>query len=162
MREKLLRKGLVLGIILLFIGTSIPVSNAILKESSEETKIANEDIENCIELFDEEAQKYVNQALFNGVEVFVTVSSGLGHTDVFPIFRRYDKPYLCCIAHIDYTRIASLTRIRKIGTGIVDSASGRHELFFVGIGSIHMRSRGVFLPDSIDFVGISFTKPIIE
>ena len=162
MREDLLRKGLVLGIILLFVGTSIPVSNAILKESSEETKIANDDIENCIELFDEEAQKYVNQALFNRVEVFVTVSSGLGYTYVFPIFRRYDKPYLCCIVHIDYTRSGSLTRIRKIGDGIVDSASGPHELFFVGIGSIYMESRGFFLPDSINFVGISFTKPIIK
>jgi len=86
MSENLLRKGLVLGIILLFIGTSIPVSNAILKESSEETKIANDNIENCIELFDEEAQKYVNQALFNRVEVFVTVSSGLGYTYVFQSF----------------------------------------------------------------------------
>ena len=162
MRENLLRKGLVLGIILLFVGTSIPVSNAGLKESSEETKIVNEDIENYIELFDEEAQKYVNQALFNRVGVFITVSSGLGYTDVFPIFRMYDKPYLCCIAHIDYTRIGSLTRIRKIGDGIVDSASGPHELFFVGIGLIHRKSRGFFLPDSIDFVGISFAKPIIK
>lgn len=162
MQKNMWRKGIVLGIILLFVGASIPISNAILKESSEETKIANEDIENCIELFDEEAQKYVNQALFKQVGVFVTVSSGLGHTDVFPIFRMYDKPYLCCIAHIDYTRSVSLTRIRKIGGGIVDSASGRHDLFFVGIGLIHRKSRGFFLPDSIDFVGISFTKPIIK
>lgn len=160
MQKSLTRKGIVIGIIVLFVGTSIPVSNAILKESAEETKIANEGIENCIELFDEEAQKYVNQALFKRVGVFVTVSSGLGYTDVFPILLIPDKICPCFIANIHYTRIGSLTRIRKIGDGIVDSASGHHELFFVGIGLI--RTQPAFWWDSIDFVGISFTKPIIK
>ena len=49
----------------------------------------------------------------------------------------------------------------KIREGIVDFAYGPHDLFFVGIGFMRYKSR-FFLPDIIDFVGISFTKPIIK
>ena len=162
MRNSVLKKGLVVGMILLFIGTSIPVSNATIKESSEESEIINEGFEKYTELFNEGVQKNINQALFERIGVFLIFSSGLGYTNFFPVLFMYDKICPCFVASIDYTSIGSLTRIRKIGDGIVDSAFGPHELFFVGIGLIHIRSRGFFLPDSINFVGISFTKPIIK
>ncbi len=161
MKNSVLKKGLVLGLILLFIGTSIPVSNATIKESSEETDITNEGFDKYTEIFDEDVQKNINQALFERIGVFLIFSSGWGYTDIFPFLSVNDRISPCFIANIHYTRSGSLTRIRKIGGGIVDSASGSHDLFFVGIGLIRIQP-GVFGRDSIDFVGISFTKPIIR
>ena len=161
MRNSVLKKSMAVGMMLIFIGTIIPVSNATIKESSENTEITDEEFEKYIELFDEKTQKIINQALFEKIGVFLIFSSGFGYTDIFPFLSIPDGISPCFIANIHYTRIGSLTRIRKIGGGIVDSASGSHNLVFTGIGIILWKPR-TFFPDSIDFVGISFIKPRIK
>ena len=162
MRNNLFKKILVVGMILLFIGTSIPISNATIEESSENAEIADEEFEKYIELFDEETQKIINQALFERIGVFLIISSGLGYSGIFPILpKSSDNFSLFFIANIHYTKAISWTRIRKIGAGLVDSAYGSHNLFFVGIGFMRYVPR-FFLPDTINFVGICLTKPIIK
>ena len=80
MQKNMVRNVLVLGITILFVGTSIPASNATIKESSENIEIIDEEFERYIELFDEEAQKIINQALFERIGVFLVLLTAAENT----------------------------------------------------------------------------------
>ena len=138
MQNGLCKKGLIVGIIVLFIGVSVVP---------------------CIQGATE-TQKTINQTSFERVGLFITVSSGWEYTGIFPIIRTYDKPYVCFLANIDYYSLGGWTRVRKIGSGLVYDEKGEHSVFFHGLGLLKVESR-VLLPNYISFIGVSVMRPVI-
>jgi len=168
MRECVLKKGLVLGIIILFIGTSIPIVNAhIEKNTLDEAEINPSDIEEYIKLFDEDVQQRIRQSLENGLSIYLTFStSGLGKARriYFPFLLRILKPHgIFFAALIFYSGISALTTIWEwnIGTGIqiVDSAVGPHLIFIVGLG--YTSAKRNIGDGKGRIVAVSLTKPLI-
>lgn len=168
MRECVLKKGLVIGIIILFIGTSIPIVNAhIEKNTLDEAEINPYDIEEYIKLFDEDVQQRIRQSLENGLSIYLTFStSGLGkaHRIYFPFLLRILKPHgIFFAALIFYSGISALTTIWEwnIGTGIqiVDGAVGPHLIFIVGLG--YTSAKRNIGDGKGRIVAVSLTKPLI-
>lgn len=167
MRNNVLKKGLVVGMILLFIGTSIPIVNAhIEKTTLDEAEINPEDIEEYIKLFDEDVQQRIHQALNNGLSIYFTFStSGLGKAKriYIPFLLRILKPRgIFFTAFIIYTGISALTTIIEWNneTGFnVTTEYGPHALFIIGFGYTNAKRNNAGGKGSI--IAASPTKPLI-
>ena len=168
MRNSVLKKSLVVGMILLFIGASIPIFNVHAEKTTlDEAEINPEDMEEYIKLFDEDVQQRIRQALDNGLSIYFTFStSGLGKASriYVPFLLRILKPNgIFFAALIFYSGISALTTIWEwnIGTGIqiVDGDIGKHLIFIIGLGyTIAKRNKDGGKGTVIAF---SLTKPLI-
>jgi len=134
-------KGLVIGIILLSAGMSLPVSSAVLEKGSEETELSNVELEEYINLLGEKEKKIIDKALDLGIGLYFIVShTGLwGDTDTsfIPFILRLIRPSGFVIAgRIKYNDLLATTTVFDVldGFNVVERETGPHILRFLGPG----------------------------
>ena len=167
MKERLVRKGLVFGIIILFVGASIPVVNAHTEKTSKNVEINLADIEKYIEPFDEEVQQRIHQALDNGLSVYITISTSdemKAFHIFFPLLIRILQPHgIFFAAFIFYRSIFAETTVLEFNKDMlfpeIIHVYGRHVVFLIGIGYTEFDSPFFSGPGAL--IAVSLTKPIV-
>lgn len=177
MKNHVIIKGLVFGLIWLLVGLSIcTVTEARLENNTTQaqndcigpftTDMLKKKVSSYIETLNTETQQQIRQAMAAGISIYLIYSSsGSGHSMhlfvKFPHLR--NSKGVCFAGIIMYTGLTAFTMVWRLSKGsaneVIDMGIGPHLLIFTGIGYSSFLNNRVGGPGSM--IAVSFKQPSV-